>query len=85
MKNPKLEAVKEIARLGLIFSFAQLLTYAILVPESWEVIIIGLPLTIPLRQLIVIGLTAFGRFFDKKKFVETKLDNRVETRGYIPF
>jgi hypothetical protein len=63
------EAVKEPLRWIVLFVaswiITQLVNQAVVIPESWEIKVWLFSFVVPLRYLIVTGLTLLGRFVDK--------------------
>jgi hypothetical protein len=89
MKNPKIEALKEVARWVVFFVISWIVTSMLaqinLVPESQEIKAWVFTFSIPVRQMFLIGLTLVQRFADKYRYVTTKQDFSIKTQGLLPF
>lgn len=89
-KNPKIEALKEIARWGVFYLFISLLlgieAQIGFIPEN--VVVLDL-VNIPLREAIRWGVTAGLRYADKYKHVVGKLNvktlGKTQPMGLLPF
>lgn len=89
MKNPKIEALKEVGRWVALFVVSWIITATLdqiaNVPEFSEVKLWVFTYTIPVRQLFTVGLTMAGRYADKYVHEQTKQNIEVKTRGILPF
>jgi len=89
MKNPKIEALKEVGRWVLLFVVSWVITATLdqitNVPEMAQVDIWVFSYMIPVRQLFTIGLTMAGRYADKFVYESTKQNFTVQTKGILPF
>ncbi len=89
MNKPIFEGIKEVGRWGLLLAISwlvvQLLGQVNSIPETLNIKVWVFSLPIPVREVFVFTLTFVGRFADKWRFENTKVQPKVETKGILPF
>lgn len=92
MNSAKLEALKEIGRWVILFVISwiitQILAQATVIPEYYHLKVWLFVFTIPVRAVVIFGLTMLGRYADKYKHEESKLTkahSTGESMGILPF
>lgn len=89
MKNPKIEALKEVGRWAILFVVSWFITATLdqiaNVPEHYTFDVWVFSYGIPVRQLFTVGLTMFGRYADKFVHEKSKMDIETTVKGILPF
>lgn len=89
MKNPKIEALKEVGRWVILFVVSWIITSTINqvgnVPETAQINVWVFTYMVPVRQLFVVSLTMAGRYADKYLHETSKQEIEVKFKGLLPF